>query len=448
MFKNLFKKLVSKEEMNTLYLGFKCWLLSFNSIKVIAVIVLNCFLLTAVYGQAVTGVLENKRSMEQFKQIFDDFDVPYSYGKISGADYKGSDKVVINIQDLHNNAEVQRNISNIISLFDEKYGVKNIYLEGAYGQVSTKWLTAPKNEQIRGEVIEALLESGRLTGAEYYSAVKNKTEIIKGLEKKEEYFDNLKRFGSIIENSPVVTMHINAIKETVKDLQSKYYNKQQKKIEELAQRYELGKVEPSKYFKMMDKYAQNYAVEVSKYKNLSMYMDLLKRQKELDYERTTQELQTFVMILKERIPYQAYKVLVDATKGFSQMDKLYGYLIRLSRQYNLDLSGNFKELEKFFEYIEISQAINPLELMKEEQDFKDELNDKFSVNKVEQEVIFLSNFVRYYEDYLTGKITTQDYEYYKTNIERFKYVWVKYIDNRELVALEGYEKISDEFYIK
>ena len=196
--------------------------------------------------------------------------------------------------------------------------------------------------------------------------MKNKTEIIKGLEKKEEYFDNLKRFGSIIENSPVVTMHMEAIKETVKKLQSKYYNKQQKKIEELSQKYELGKIESGKYFKMMGKYAESYAIDMDKYKNLSKYMDLLDRQKELDYERTTQELQAFVMILKERMPYNVYKVLVDGTKGFSQMDKLYGYLIRMSRQYNLDLSANFKELEKFFEYIEISQEINPLELISEE----------------------------------------------------------------------------------
>ena len=80
MFKNLFKRFVSKEKPNRLYLKLKDWLLSINSVKVIAVIVLNCFLLTAVYGQAVVGVLENQRATKQFKQIFEDLDVPYSYG--------------------------------------------------------------------------------------------------------------------------------------------------------------------------------------------------------------------------------------------------------------------------------------------------------------------------------------------------------------------------------
>jgi len=179
--KNFFKGLINKERIVDSYLKTKDWIVSLNFMKVTAIIVVNCFLLTAVYGQAVAGLLENNRATEQFKQVFSDFNLPYSYGKITSADYRGSDTVVVNIQDLHSHAEVQRNINNIISLFDEKYGVKNIYLEGAYGEVSTKWLTVAKDENIRNSVMNKLLENGRLTGAEYFSASKGKTEIIKGI---------------------------------------------------------------------------------------------------------------------------------------------------------------------------------------------------------------------------------------------------------------------------
>ena len=147
--KNFFKRFIKKENLVGACIATKNWVLSLNAMKVTAIIVVNCFLLTAVYGQAVAGLLENNRATEQFKQVFEDFDLPYSYGKITSADYKGSDTVVVNIQDLHSHAEVQRNINNIISLFDEKYGVKNVYLEGAYGQVSTKWLTVAKDDNIK-----------------------------------------------------------------------------------------------------------------------------------------------------------------------------------------------------------------------------------------------------------------------------------------------------------
>jgi hypothetical protein len=291
-----------------------------------------------------------------------------------------------------------------------------------------------------------LLQSGRLTGAEYFSASKGKTDIIKGLENKEQYFDNLKRFGTLIDSQSEIDASFNAINQTIKSLQANYYNRQQKKIEELSAGYVSGSTEANKYFSLMKKHAEKLGVEINTYPNLAAYMALMDAQKDIDYRRTTQELQMFVVKLKEVLPYNAYKMLLDGTKNFSQMDKLYGYIIKLSRQYNLNLSANFPALEKFFAYIELSQKINPLELIKEEQNFKDEINDKFAVNKAEEEVVFLSSFVRYYKDYLTGKITADDCTYYKDNIDKFKYLWVKYIDNKQISAMAGYETVSDKFY--
>ncbi|MDD2523943.1 MAG: hypothetical protein PHT81_03760, partial [Endomicrobiaceae bacterium] len=446
IFKNFLRGLITKEKLVCVAKQTQQWILSMTFMKVTAIVVVNCFLLTGVYGQAVAMVIENNKATAQFKQVFDDFNLPYSYGKITSANFAGSDKIVINIQDLHSHPEVQRNINNIISLFDSKYGVKTVYLEGAYGQVSTKWLASTKDEIVKNSVMNKLLQAGRLTGAEYYSASKGKTEIIKGLENKEEYFDNLKRFGTLIDDRQNIETALDSVDQTIKSLQANYYNRQQKKIEELSAGYVSGSTEANKYFSLMKKHADKLGVDISTYPNLSMYMSLMDAQKGIDYQRTTQELQMFVLKLKEVLPYNAYKMLLDGTKNFSEMDKLYGYIIKLSRQYNLSLSTNFPALEKFFAYIELSQKVNPLELIDEEQNFKDEINDRFAVNKAEEEVVFLSSFVRYYRDYLTGKITSDDCLYYKANIDKFKYLWVKYIDNRQLVAMANYEAISDKFY--
>ena len=93
------KGILEEEERGKDMVGIRGWIGALNRIKVIAIVVVNCFLLTAVYGQAVAGILESQRATEQFKQVFEDIDVPYSYGKITQARYKGSDKVFINIQD-------------------------------------------------------------------------------------------------------------------------------------------------------------------------------------------------------------------------------------------------------------------------------------------------------------------------------------------------------------
>ena len=167
-----------------------------NYQKLISVITATCLLVSFVIGPTAASAINNEQTTEEYKQIFKEFILPYSYGKITNAHYAGTDRVIINIQDLHCHPKVQKNIANIIETFDKKFGVQKIYLEGAYGDVSTKWIADKTNNN--KNVIEQMLDTGRLTGAEYYSALSGKTDLIKGLEEKEPYLDNIKRLGKIL----------------------------------------------------------------------------------------------------------------------------------------------------------------------------------------------------------------------------------------------------------
>jgi len=175
-------------------------------------------------------------------------------------------------------------------------------------------------------------------------------------------------------------------------------------------------------------------------------MMLLSEQKTLNFERTTKELQSLVMILKQKLPYKTYKMLLDSTDNFSKMDKLYSYVIIIAKQYNLNLSLDFPELNRYFKYIELSQKINPLELVKEEKKLVNEINIKFARTKAQREIVFLVNFEKYLENYLTNKITAEDYEYYLQNIKMYKQLWNQYVDTRVLSLLSPYMEEADKFY--
>ncbi|MDR2192015.1 MAG: hypothetical protein LBO62_03965, partial [Endomicrobium sp.] len=94
-----------------------------NAVKITALFVINCFLLTSVYGQGLAVLAEEARLNSQFDQYFEEFILPYSFGKITSAGFSGSDTIAVCIQDLHSHAAVQKNISAIIEIFDKKYGV-------------------------------------------------------------------------------------------------------------------------------------------------------------------------------------------------------------------------------------------------------------------------------------------------------------------------------------
>lgn len=414
--------------------------------KFISLITAGSLLLSFIITPTAANAMSNEEATKQYKQIFKNFVLPYSYGQITDSHYAATDRVIINIQDLHCHPQVQKNISNIIETFDNSYGVKKVYLEGAYGHVSTEWINKKTDKQDRVKVLEKMLDTGRLTGAEYYSAISGKTEIIEGLEEKGPYLDNLKRFGNIIENQEKINLILKAIDESLSQLKKKYYTKRQYKLEELSEKYSKGKISAQKYYALLSKHIDKLGIDLSKYENTFTYVVLLDLQKKLDYSKIMSELQSLLLVLKENLPYNAYQMLLDNTDNFVKIDKLYAYIVQISRLYNLDLSVNFPNLDNYFGYIEFSQKINPLELISEEEKLTQEINTRFSETKAQRDVVFLTNFRRYLENYVTSKITSSDYEYYKENINEYRLLWNKYVDNRVLSLLDEYMAEADKFY--
>ena len=414
--------------------------------KFISIITAICLLVSFVIGPTAANAMTNEEATAKYKQIFKDFMLPYNYGQITSSHYSGTDRVIINIQDLHCHPKVQKNISNIIEIFDKSFGVKNVYLEGAYGRVSTRWIADRIDNIKKAEILEKMLNTGRLTGAEYYSAISGKTEIISGLEEKGPYLDNLKRFGDIIENQDKINLILKAMDESLSKIKQQYYTKRQYKLEELSQNYRNGTISPQKYYALLSKHIEKLGIDLSKYENTFTYITLLEMQKNLDYSQITTELQNLILLLRENLANSAYQMLVDNTENFSKIDKLYGYIVRISRELGLDLTVNFPNLDNYFSYIEFSQKINPLELIVEEKKLTEEINTKFSETKAQREVVFLTNFEGYLRDYVSSKITSDDYEYYKQNIDAFKQLWNKYVDNKVLSLLDAYLAEADKFY--
>lgn len=417
----------------------------FNKIKKsIAVLTATSLLISFVVGPTAASAINNEQTAKQYNQIFKEFILPYSYGKITKSHFAGTDRVIINIQDLHCHPKVQKNIANIIETFDKKYGINNIYLEGAYGDVSTQWIVDKISKD--KSLLEKMMDTGRLTGAEYYSALSGKTEIIKGLEEKEPYLDNIVRLGSILNNQEKIDLILKALDESVNELKKKYYSKRQYKIEHLFKEYKDGKINSQKYYTLLSKHIDKLGIDLTKYENTLIYVTLLNSQKDLNYKQITKELQSLIAVLKQQLPYNAYKSLLENTSNFQEVEKLYSYIIQLDKVYNLDISLKFTELDKYFKYIELSKKINPVELVKEDEFLSQEINTRFSQTPAQKDVVFLVHFGRYLRDYVTTKITLEDYKYYKENIEQYRKIYNKYVDNRVLSLLDEYISQIDKFY--
>ena len=410
-----------------------------NYRKVISILTATCLLVSFVVGPTAANAINNEQTIKEYNKIFKEFILPYNYGKITKSHFAGTDRVIINIQDLHCHPKVQKNIANIIESFDKKFGVNKIYLEGAYGDVNTSWIN---DKSLLGK----MLDTGRLTGAEYYSALSGKNELIKGLEEKQPYLDNIKRLGKILQNQGKIELILQSLKESNQQLKKKYYTKRQYKLENLFEQYKEGKLTSQKYYAELSKHIDKLGIDLTEYENTLTYITLLELQKDLKYNQIAKELQSFILSLKKQVPYTVYKSLLENTENFKEIEKFYSYIIQLNESLRFNISANFKELDKYFRCMELNKKINPIELVKEDEFLIQEINTRFAQTKAQQEIVFLIYFEKYLTDYITTKITLDNYEYYKENIEKYKRIYNKYVDNRVLSLLDEYLAETDKFY--
>jgi len=156
--------------------------------RITAVVTCVCFLYSAVLSQTIHAIVTPAEETHSSLNAYSgEFSVPYALGRITDAQYMRSDRVVINIQDLHCHAEVQRNIGKILGLIDRQYGLSKVYVEGGVGPVDTSWVQALDNRKYREKVVETLMDGGVLTGSEYYSILSGKFNLLQGLEDKTLY---------------------------------------------------------------------------------------------------------------------------------------------------------------------------------------------------------------------------------------------------------------------
>lgn len=415
--------------------------------KIISVAVIGCFLLSFVFQQSVYAVVESYNDGNKAKYSLDGFVLPYSYGQITDSYFASSDRIIINIQDLHCHAGAQKNISSIIEVFDGEYGIQNIYLEGAYGNVDTQWIVdAVGNTAPGAGIMDKMLETGRLTGAEYYSAFTKKTDIIKGLEKKDAYLENLSRLSRILESKNDTEAILKEIDNSVKELKGKYYDKRQFKIEKLFDDYSKSKISVEKYYSLLLKHVDRLAIDIYRYDNTVKYINLLSVQKRLNYAKIADELQKVTSFIKDVIPYNSYKNLLNDTDNFSRMDRLYIEISKITKENGIDIRRSYPELSRYFRYIELTSDINPLELVKEERFLVNEINTRFAASQTQKEIVFIAHFQQYLANYLTNKITSDEYEYYLANISDYKELWNKHLDSRLLSLLEKHISEADNFY--
>ncbi|MDR3113135.1 MAG: hypothetical protein LBU09_02030, partial [Endomicrobium sp.] len=370
--------------------------------------------------------------------------VPFNIGRITDFFNAGGDKVIVNIQDLHAHEETQRNINNILAFLDSRYGIENIYIEGAVGNADTSWLSDIKDGEIGKAVIERLIRDGKLTGAEYYAVTHSKNLILKGIENEKLYLENFKRLGQIYKEREEISLSMLSVTATYKEAAAAYYSRENREFLKRYDRYKNGSYPSDKFFRYLMSRAQKAGVNFANYPVIVSFAELIKTQNRLDASKINSQIAKFLEDLKNELSFKEYKKLSDMMGAPEKEGSLY---LALSQVYDEKGYGKkYPALKEFFDFINLNQNINPIDLLSEENLIVKDITYKFSKSPAEREVISLGFLLSLFDGYLNNKITAKDYSFLSQNKDVLNGLWKKYVSAAGLAQIEKYEKLFNDFY--
>ncbi|MDR1695910.1 MAG: hypothetical protein LBR69_04695 [Endomicrobium sp.] len=418
-----------------------------TSKKITALLTAVCLIFPPVFAQNSAAALPSavQTIPEVSPKVSNNYLVPFNLGRVTDALYTGSDKIVINIQDLHSHEETQRNIESILSILDKKYGLENIYVEGVCGGVSTKWLSSLSDEKAKEKILNNLLASGKLTGGEYYSVKSGRENILKGIETEDIYSGNLKRLNEIYKKKSEIESYLPHMRYILGRTAEKYYTKENRKLNRIVDKNKKGEIGRYSYFYYLAKAAGKAGINLNDYGAVADFIKIIEIQSGLKPGTINNDISGLLKELKNEISYADYSNLTKKLSDKKTEMEFYGDLSSLAEGSGL-LTSKHKNLIEFFDYLSRSRNLNPVSVVKDEKRLLWELNYRFSKSVFEREIYFLKYYMGYIEDYLSNKLAADDYEFFAVNMPRFKLLWRKYADIDNIMDIEAYFNLFDDFY--
>lgn len=376
------------------------------------------------------------------------FSLPYSvlpqtvfgnFAKITSANFYDNDTIIINIQDLHNNKEVQDNIYKLLESLNNKCENLEIYVEGAEKALDYNNLSSSINSKNLSVLMDSLYDNDKLSGAEYFGYKYNK--ILKPTEQKEIYEKNIQNYSFLIKNRQNIKKLLSKKHYNIKTL-NKYLDKEQIKILKLYNEYLNKKVSSERFYGKMFEYLNKRKISILKYINTKLYIDVMYAGKNINQNAAKRQLQNVLSTLKNNMNYQQYVELIKDSNNLTDIDVIFSYLIKNVN--DKDKVTKYPDLFKLITLRELSSLINPLDLVDEERQIVEDVLLSYSKYSVNKDVIFINLFYQIYKKLLFANISSGEYVYYNQNYDTFYNLYVKYLPN-DFFDLYVYTKTAENF---
>ncbi|MDR1195404.1 MAG: hypothetical protein LBL00_02900 [Endomicrobium sp.] len=421
--------------------------------KFISVLISLCLLETAVLGQGIVPSIPVAGAPEQISSKINSV---LNYSKITSSNDAGSPFSVVIIQDLHCHPGVQKNISIILSQLYENYNVKNVFVEGACGDLNTLWLSLTADKNFADKAADILLSDGKLTGSEYFAYKIDNHNILKGIEDREIHLENLRRLASIVESKNEIELVLTDIEKELNRAQEENYGVFNKKLNRLHKQYKEGKINSEKYYKKLmyyfriaqkkDGVFKNVKINTDEYREIAEYLTINSQRNGINIKSVSSQITSALNELKNTITYNRYNRLIQKTDSFKDTNVLFEELAAFDKEKIINLD-KYRDLSLFIKRNHSSKNINPIKLLESEKKLLKSLQLAGSLTEKEALIVILSELFGNYKDYYTANLSSDGYLYLKSfGIKKYQKYFGENISDGNIEKLDKYYDLFLQYY--
>ena len=261
--------------------------------------------------------------------------IPENLGKIEERFEGTSPRWVIQIRDVHAHFTAQENMAAIVDHINSAYGINKVALEGGWSESNfpESWsLPLDRNKQM---LARALLEESHIGGPVHAALFSKIPLTVVGIEDADLYERNLDIYLKHLNNRKFIVNKLGAVLKEINLRKITIFNPSLLTFDRALNEFRNGE-KAEKFLPSLVQQADTQSVDLSSYKQVLIFKEILQKEKEIDKEKLEKEAERLMLDFKNsRLSFEEVlrggKILPEKLQYYPQT-RAYLELMKLQDQ--------------------------------------------------------------------------------------------------------------------
>ncbi len=341
--------------------------------------------------------------------------LPLSFGTIRGvlSPSSKSSTVVIHIQDIHRNAEAQRNISSAIQDLVNRTGAQLVGVEGAFASVDVRSLTEQADAASLKIVADTLLASDDISGPLHAALLSPPARFV-GVDDESAYWKNRNAYLESQRMASVVRQRLDSDRRKINQ-DKNIFNKRLADFDSSAEAYAGGTLSLVDYANVLVRIGgDGNSVDGSE---LHRFVELSRLESHLNFQKVEHERARLLAALSSALDATAQQALlqraIDVQSGQLSPADFYAGLARLCHRTNISLDA-YAPMSDYIRYALEADKLNASKLFREITAAEEKNYTSLAQTDLERNVVARARVARLQEKLFQFSLGPDEWEKLKT----------------------------------